>query len=376
MWLRTWYLLLDECRAGILAQSGAKGNRVPAETTVNAPTTFDEIVGHAQALETLERAFLSGRAHHALLLDGPPGVGKRAIAHIFGRSLLCKQGSIGRPCNTCGECRRVLAGSHPDWLELEPDGANIKIAAIRQLTQTFTYRPFEGGRRVALIDPAERMTDEAANALLKTLEEPPAESYFLLVTSNRALLLPTIVSRCQHLPFSAMSAQEVQRVLNRLNLESTDAAARYSGGSPGKALELLEDRTFADRGELFGSFLDLADTNQPLILDFADWSEPSDASAKAHLSVLARKREQTRSVLELLKILLRDLFVLSAGGDEKHLLNTDMTGRLTQSSQQLTWQSLSAMLKALREAEMAVDGNVTPRLVLENLAARVAETTR
>ncbi len=124
------------------------------------------------------------------------------------------------------------------------------------------------------------------------------------------------------------------------------------------------------------SFLGLTTAEEPLILDFGDWSEPSDASAKAHLSVLARKREQTRSVLELLKILLRDLFVLSAGGDEKYVLNTDMTGRLTQSSQQLTWQSLSAMLKALREAEMAVDGNVTPRLVLENLAARVAETTR
>ncbi|MCA9563170.1 MAG: hypothetical protein KC561_06760, partial [Myxococcales bacterium] len=117
--------------------------------------TFDDIVGHREALDALRRAFEGGRGHHAYLFSGPSGIGKRSIAEVLGRSLLCSERRIGFPCGHCGPCTRVIAGSHADWMPLEPEGTSIKISTIRRLNHEFTYRPFEGGARIVLLDNAE-----------------------------------------------------------------------------------------------------------------------------------------------------------------------------------------------------------------------------
>jgi DNA polymerase III subunit delta' len=332
------------------------------------PRSFDEVIGHTLALDTLRRAFESGRAHHAYLFDGPSGVGKRTVADLTGRSLLCERDRLGHPCGECGECRRVLVGSHPDFIVLEPEGQFIKIEAVRRLSHAFAFRSFEGGRRVVLVDPADRLTEEAANALLKTLEEPPVGSFFFVITANRSQLLPTIVSRCQHLPFSPLSSEDVARVLGRLGLRAAAVAARYSGGSPGRAAGLAADPVFARREELFQLFSRLARSapGAPLALDLGDWAEGSGGK-------LQDQRGRARDVLALLKILLRDLMLVKAGGDHARLVNQDQLGRVVQTAAELTWPELSAMLEALRAAEEAVEGNVTPRLALERLAAQVME---
>jgi DNA polymerase III subunit delta' len=338
------------------------------EQTVSGPAHLGEVIGHKLALDTLRRAFESGRAHHAYLLDGPSGVGKRTVADLVARSLLCERRQPGHPCGQCGECRRVLAGSHPDFIVLAPDGQFIKIEAVRQLSHVFAFRSFEGGARVVIVDPAERLTDEAANALLKTLEEPPAGSYFFVVTANRSQLLPTIVSRCQHLAFSPLSSEDVARVLGRLGLRAAAAAARYSGGSPGRAAGLAADPVFGRREDLFHLFVRLtrAAPGAPLGLALGDWAEQGGGKLQEH-------RDRSRDVLTLLKILVRDLMLVRAGGSHARLVNQDQLGRVVEAAAELTWRQLSAMLEAIRAAEEAVEGNVTPRLALERLAAQVME---
>ncbi len=344
---------------------------------MSSPQRFEELVGHGKSLASLQRAYAAGRGHHAYLFTGPPGVGKRTTARILAQSLLCEAGAVGAPCLRCAPCLRVAAGTHPDRIELLPEGEFIKIDAVRQLTHSFHFRPFEGGARVALIPEAERLTVEAANALLKALEEPPPGSSFLLTTGNPAQLLPTIVSRCQSVPLSALSADDVERVLRR-NLTEADehleAAARYSGGSPGRAMTLLEEPVFRERRQIFGAADALLNGDLRAALPFGDWAELDGGSADKGRGKLGEQRARVRAVIEVLEVLVRDLMLLARGGSAARLVNRDAEGPLGALAAELTWPQLSDMLAALREAEEAVAGNVTPRLVLETLAVRAARS--
>ena len=338
------------------------------------PLKFDDLLGHKVALDSLVRAFGAGRGHHAYLFSGPSGIGKRLAAHLLGRSLLCEVGAIGAPCGSCAACRRVIAGSHPDWRQLEREGEYIKIGAVRQLNHEFVFRPFEGGARIALVDEAERMTPEAANALLKTLEEPPPRSYFMLVTSNPAQLLPTVVSRCQQVPLSPLTPSQVEAVLADRDLppDAIAPAARFSGGSPGRALELLEDHVFNHRRNLYGNIAALVDGKPGAVMPFGDWCE---VGADGRVP-LADQRVRVRMVLEMLGVLFRDLLLLLRRGSPQRLLNADLLSALRPLTEQLTFACISDILPALRAAEEAVYGNVTPRLVLETLGIRIFEAAR
>lgn len=344
-----------------------------------SPRHFTDVVGHQSILEALVRAFRSGRGHHAYLFSGPDGIGKRSVATILGQSILCERGPIGQPCGECGPCSRVLAGSHADWIVIRPEGERIKIETIRKLNHDFNFRPFEGGARVVLIEASDRMTPEAANALLKTLEEPPAGSSFILIASNHVQLLPTVVSRCQHVPFSVLSPDDVSTVMRRVAPQLDDevmaSAAVFSGGSPGQALALIDDPVFLARSEIMGEFMGLlAGQGSPII--FGDWAEMRDPRPSESRGKLAQQRFILRGVLGLLNLLVRDLLVARSGGAESHLLNSTMCEQLVEAGGRLTWDRLSAILRAIREAGAAVDGNVTPRLILETLAIRVSDSSK
>ncbi|MBN1947603.1 MAG: DNA polymerase III subunit delta' [Bradymonadales bacterium] len=336
--------------------------------------SFDSLVGHEQVLYRLQEAFSQGRAHHAYLLTGPPGIGKATAARLLCHSLLCQEGTIGHPCHRCPDCIQVRAGSHPDYVEVDAGLAAIKIESIRRLSREWSFGSFQGGARCALLDDAERMTPEAANALLKLLEEPPARSWFFLVAANRSQLLPTVVSRCQHVPFRPLSKEEVRRVLERLRPISSDleVAATFSGGSPGKALALMEDPAFQNHREFFRDFFALAESPASAVLSFGLWSQAVEGGARSGGGSLTVQREHTRNLLEMLKFLLRDLCCRKGGASTRWLLAPHMASLLGELPRELTWTRLWAMLKAVRDAELALVGNVTPRLVLENLAITVA----
>ena len=300
-------------------------------------TSLEQIKGNEVAKETLIRAFESGRPHHAFLLSGPPGVGKATTARILGQSLLCKNGTIGFPCNTCPNCVRVSGNGHADWIQMGGDLGSIKIDMVRELGQQFNYRPFEGGARVTLIDGAEQMTQEAANALLKTLEEPPANSWFFLTSSNRSLLLDTIVSRCQHVRFVPLTPDDVMFVLDTLGVESEDAAVAtsYSSGSPGKAVSFLTDPIFSARFEVLEGFLRLKPSVS--ILKFADWADfnlEADSSGKNRLDT---QRHRVLSVLDLLRIWMRDVYLVKADGSSDRLVNKDLESSIASDALSLTW---------------------------------------
>ena len=202
------------------------------------------IIGHQQIVEQLQHTVASDRIAGAYLFVGPVGVGKETVARYFAQLIFCQQDAHApTACGTCLACRKMDSGNHPDLQFIQPDGSTLKIGQIRELQKQIIYEPLEASRKVYILTNVERMTDEAENCLLKTLEEPPAASVLTLLTSNMRALLPTTRSRCQILQFHPMPTQELAKILVEqfsVAPEQATALAIAADGAIGTALTFLE----------------------------------------------------------------------------------------------------------------------------------------
>jgi len=172
------------------------------------------VIGHEWAVALLRRSLAENRVGHAYLITGSPQVGKTTLARTFAQALNCTHPDADeRPCDACRSCRLVSAGNHPDVPFIEPDGASLKIDQIRALQRQVALSPVEGRWKGYILREMERATAEAANALLKTLEEPPSHAVLILTASEAEVLLPTIVSRCQTVPLRPLSQQAIAQAL-------------------------------------------------------------------------------------------------------------------------------------------------------------------
>ena len=205
------------------------------------------IIGHQQLVAQLQRTVESGRIAGAYLFVGPAGVGKEKVAHYFSRLIFCQQEA--EPPQVCGEClacRKMDSGNHPDLQVVRPEGSLLKIGQIRELQRQVIYEPLEASRKIYILVDVDRMNAEAENCLLKTLEEPPAASVLILLTSNVQALLPTTRSRCQILQFHALPTQELADILvDQFSVAPEQAVtlAIAAGGAIEKALTYLEKGT-------------------------------------------------------------------------------------------------------------------------------------
>ncbi|MFQ6672676.1 MAG: DNA polymerase III subunit delta', partial [Candidatus Tectimicrobiota bacterium] len=201
--------------------------------------TFRGVIGHARVLERLRRSLAVGRVAHAYLFVGPEGVGKATVARAFAAALTCPAES-GEGCGGCPSCRRLAAGTHPDVHVVEAKGQEVKIEQVRALQGALAYRPSLARRAVAIVPQAERLTLGAANALLKTLEEPPGETVVVLVAPTASLLPPTVVSRCEQVSFTPLPQEELASFLvdrRGLTAEAAALTAALAAGRVGLALE-------------------------------------------------------------------------------------------------------------------------------------------
>ena len=207
--------------------------------------TFSEIIGQPKAVQFLSRALSGNRLAHGYLFTGPDGVGKRTTAAALAGALLCEMPYEEEPCGRCKGCLKFLSGNHPDYLVIRPDGATIKIDQIRALKKDLRFPPFEAGMRIVCIEDVQTMRREAANSLLKILEEPPPDNLLLLIASESQALLPTILSRCQVIPFTPLTLEQAGMVIRCndpvLTPEDAHALAVVTGGCPGQVHQLHGD---------------------------------------------------------------------------------------------------------------------------------------
>ncbi|NOQ52579.1 MAG: DNA polymerase III subunit delta' [Desulfuromonadaceae bacterium] len=319
--------------------------------------TFDSIIGHKQQIDILQRSLKNQRIAHAYLFDGPDGVGKRLVALALARALFCQTGD---GCGDCPPCRKVDHNNHPDLHLVDAEGTSIKIDQVRSLQQDLSLRPLEGKYKVCLIDGAEQLNPAAANALLKTLEEPQPNTVIILLTSQPEKLLPTIRSRCQRLPFHRLPKQRLTEILaNRLELDETEASilAALSEGSFQKALGKNKGLYLERRRDLLRSLLSLSSGSIIPLFSLAE--------------ELAAEKEQLNEILEIYQAFFRDLLLLKHGRPEDEMVNIDLKETLYRQLAVETTTSLLQKLQALETGRYHLQRNVNRQLAMEFMLMRM-----
>ena len=222
---------------------------------------FDEFIARPALISHLSDTFGSGRVYHAYIFAGPEGCGKRTMARICAQALFCKAGEKDRPCGKCPGCLQFQEG-HPDVYELKvpEDKTQIPVESVRELLGALSDRAFSGGSRVVLVDEGDRLNVNAQNALLKTLEEPPENTVFIICVTSINNLLPTIISRSQTVRFSPMEEDRLAQELIKKGAKEADAQwiARVCEGSLGRALECMSDENMLEMGKNVRRMYDIA----------------------------------------------------------------------------------------------------------------------
>jgi len=245
------------------------------------------------------RSVKAGRIAHAFLLSGPHGVGKKSCAALMAQAILCTSEDI--PCGTCPECKKFLAGLHPDVHIIEPDGSSVKIEQIRELRKQIALKPFSGSRHIVIIHKADRMTTAAQNALLKSLEEPEGGTVFFLVTEQYGTMLQTIVSRCRPLRIFPLPADKCAQALieKGISPEKAEKLAGWAQGSVGRALEIDADAGYSQLRE-------------KVISSLAELSKGKASVAKA-VSMLGDVSKASANVMEIMEVAARDCMARDNG---------------------------------------------------------------
>lgn len=322
-----------------------------------------DVRGQPLAVRLLSRAVAEDRLAGAYLFAGPDGVGKRRLAEQLVRALLC--GSVPA-CGTCPTCHKLSAGTHPDRIEirLPEDRKEIPVAEIRGLQARMPYAPHEGKRRVVLLFEAEDLSIAAANALLKTLEEPPARTHFVLTSSSPHALLPTVRSRCQVVRFAPLSIDDLQAicVAQGAMQDAAAVAAAVAHGSAARALAAAAEEELAAERARAESFDRAASTG----------SLPECVAAAAEIA-----RDKGRALpptLELMRAFYRDVLVIREGLGAERLNLPDRREQAATVARTLPAEAILARLAALTEATLRLDRNASPELVAEWVALRFRET--
>lgn len=344
---------------------------------------FRDVLGHREKLAELERLLTSGRLPHALLLCGRAGVGKRTVALALAAAHLCS-GRGGEACGSCSSCRGFAGANHPDYdrVQREPGKRDIGIAQVRELLERLHHKTFLGGGRAALIDDAERMTDEAQNAFLKTLEEPPPGALILLVSAAPERLLPTVRSRCAIHRFGPLPPEDLAAFARQRALPLADLPLGLAQGSPGLLLRLLDEgvraasielqRFVADRRER--SPFELAARLARALAQGKDKEKDKEEDGDDEAPDDSRELARDRHVLaaRLLACELRDLAALAAAGDQARLWRGQAAPERLAAARAAGVDRLLDALDLCERATYDLRGNMDPLLAWEDLARQVS----
>lgn len=342
---------------------------------------FDKLVGNRPIKTVLRRLLIQKRVPNALLFAGADGVGKRRFALRLAKAFVCQNPKDAEACDACANCRRannftlpkaddrdafrkVIFSEHPDIGTVTPYNKNILVDAIRDLETEANFRPFEATARFFIVDEADKMNDAASNALLKTLEEPPAASHIFLVSSRPDALLPTIRSRCQTLRFAPIAASEIENYLsNDKKLAPEDAAllARLSGGRLGYALGTDLEKFRAARAAMLKVLESiLIKENRGELLRVGE--EINDA----------KNKDDFETKLDILQTLIHDLWTVRNEADANILVNVDLETDLKKLAARAESRRLAAWLSEIEILREQLAFNLNRKIAIDALFMQMA----
>jgi len=316
------------------------------------------LAGHEWAVDMLQKHIIRGTTRHAYLFAGPPGLGRRTLALRFTQALNCPTPvATGIPCGQCRDCKQIESMQHADLTVVQADseGGTLKVDQIRETRKMLTFKPYQSKYRVALFLRFQEANDNAANALLKTLEEAPSYAVLILTADNPEQLLPTIVSRCEVLRLRPLRVEEVQRELENRGLESTRARliAHISGGRMGYAIRLIEnDSLLEKREERLNDLLTLLPASRVEKFAYAD--------------KLSKDKETMRQTITFWLSYWRDVMLRTAQA-ETPLVNVDRNVEIEDIAGQLDLPSARRVVSGLENTLEKMDRNVNSRMLAEVL---------
>ena len=330
--------------------------------------SFKDIKGHQKAVESLKVAIKAGRFGHAYLFVGPESVGKNLVAKTLAKTLNCETNQTDS-CDICSSCIKIDKNIHPDvtWIVPEGKGNTIKIEKIRQLRNNINLKPYEGRKKVYIIDKAHLMTDAAANSLLKTLEEPPPDSVLILISEKPERLFYTIKSRCQIIRFKPMSATCLEGILKKEHNLSTDFShflAYFSSGRLGKALRLKDEDALKWKNEVIDLFTPINNNR---------------VTAQAQSSIIFDDdrvffngdKEKILLALNVLSVWYRDILILKKAQTENIVINSDRIDLVYSKLSECSEEGLLNMLEEVRKTISLIRQNVNPKLAINSLISQM-----
>ncbi|HUU51233.1 MAG TPA: DNA polymerase III subunit delta' [Nitrospinota bacterium] len=320
---------------------------------------FKEIVGQERLKTILYNSIKNNEFSHAYLFLGPENTGKRYAAMIFAKSLLC-QDFKEDPCERCVPCKKVQNLSHPDLLLIEPEKNSIKIETIKNIKKDISFKPFEGKKKIVIIDKVDKTTKEASNALLKTLEEPPKDTIFILISPNYYSLLPTIVSRCQKITFHQLSSSIIREFLiktHSMDYQKAEWISLLSRGRIGKAILIKDNSNFKSRDKAWEIISRLSLNQMDVIFN--------------NVKELTTEKEDLDEIFEWLFLFCRDIAVIKNRADTTYIINNDLIGDLENLSQRLSISAIHDIYAEIKNTDLLLRKNVNHRLALENMIMNI-----
>ena len=325
---------------------------------------FSEIVGHEEIIEHLQNAIEADKVSHAYILNGPDKAGKMMIAKAFAQTLQCEKGGI-EPCMECHSCKQAMSGNQPDIIYVRHEKPNtISVDDIRtQINNDIVVKPYSSKRKIYIVDEAEKMNQQAQNALLKTIEEPPAYAVLLLLTTNADTFLPTILSRCVRLNLKAVRDEEIKDFLmkkHQLPDYQADVCVAFAQGNVGKAIQLASSDSF---NELKTAALQLLKR-----LDDIELYEMTEA-----VKQISEYKLEINDYFDLMMIWYRDILYFKATNDVNRLVFKDEVYDIKKQAAKSSYQGIETIIEALEKAKLRLNANVNFDLVIELLLLTIKE---
>ncbi|HNW39123.1 MAG TPA: DNA polymerase III subunit delta' [Candidatus Omnitrophota bacterium] len=314
---------------------------------------FNEVLGHDRALSIVKAHLANNRFSGAYIFSGPEGIGKKMVAKIIAQYLNCT-GQGDWPCENCGSCLKIQKEQHPDLHIIQNEQSQIKIEDIRQILRQANFRPYEGRAKVFIIDNAHKLNIEAANSLLKVLEEPPKDVLIILITHKPQNIIKTVLSRCKVIKFPPLVRSELEEILVKqyaLDRTSAHFLAYYAEGRLGLALKLKDTPLLQEKNKLFDAFILSA--------------KPLDRS------IMSQNKEQLQVSLNILASWFRDIYLLKCGASEKETIHLDRHSDLLKLIPKFSFKQLDDIMLALSESSLYLEKNINSKLLLHNLGAQL-----
>lgn len=322
---------------------------------------YNNIIGHDRAIETLKRTIENKSVSHSYLFEGEEGLGKKKVAYVFAKTLLCKEDGE-EPCNKCTSCIKFDGGNHPDLLVVDPEKGLIKKGEIEDLIKSVTRAPFESKRKIFIIDDSHKMSTEAKNAILKTLEEPPEYINIILISSSTNKLLPTILSRMQSIKFFPVESRKISDLLVESYgkpREEADFIADFTKGSVGKSIELATSGDFFEKREEIVKIID-------------NLIRGDGTKAINSMSFFNDNKEDVGELLDIFLYYFRDLLIFIELGNNKLLINKDKTDYMSKQSF-IDIRRINDIIEKIQQTKDNISRNINYQLSIETMLLYIQE---